>query len=261
MSKRLQAGKDLLEKGQYEQAIKELTILISSDKEDIQAIYLRGIAHRKTGRFDASIKDFDKAISINPQNPDLFSDRAITYNLMQKGPEAIKDMNAAVTLDANNPYRYSCRAYIRELLDDTSGAMEDYQKAIDLDATDEVSLNNLGVLQEKLGKISEAKKSFQASDDILKKKGKYTENKETTNLQKDELKINQSADGKVSFESPKKQEKLAEKEKEEEEIEIKTVGRKVGVSTYFQTLKEVFSSKEELNSFFKFVKSFFVKTK
>jgi tetratricopeptide (TPR) repeat protein len=257
MSKRLQEGKSLLEKGLFDQAIKELTIQISSEKEDIQAIYLRGIAHRKIGRLDASLKDFDKAIGINSQNPDLFSDRAITYNLMQRGQEAIKDMNAAVALDPDNPYRYSCRAYIRELLDDSAGAIEDYQKAITLDATDEVSLNNLGVLQEKLGKISEAKKSFQASDDILKKKGKYTENKATTNLKKDELKINQSADGKVSFESPEKQQKIADKEKE---VEIKTVGRKVGVSTYLQTLKEVFSSKEELSSFFKFVKSFFVKS-
>jgi Tfp pilus assembly protein PilF len=256
MSKRLQTGKELLEKGQYAQAVKELTIHISSQGDDIQAIYLRGIAYRKTGQLDASLKDFDKAIKLNPQNPDLFSDRAITYHLMNRGEEAIKDMNGAVTLDPDNPFRYSCRAYIRELLDDTSGAMEDYEKAIVLEPNDEVSFNNLGVLQEKLGKITDAQKSFKASDDILKSKGKYTENKETTHLQKDELKIKQSADGKVSFESPKKQQKVAEKQKE---IEIETVGRKVGLSTYLLTLKEVFSSKEELSSFFKFVKSLFTK--
>ena len=55
MSKRLQAGKDLLEKGQFEQAIKEFSIEISSNKDDIQAVYLRGIAYRKVGNLDASL--------------------------------------------------------------------------------------------------------------------------------------------------------------------------------------------------------------
>jgi len=255
MSKRLQAGKDLLEKGQFEQAIKELSIQLSSEKEDLQALYLRGIAYRKLGKLDASLKDFDKAVSINPKNPDLFSDRAIVYHLMNRGDEAMKDMNTSVAMDAENAFRYSCRAYMREMLEDTNGAMEDYEMAIQLDPSDEVSLNNLGLLQEKLGKMKEANSSFKASDDILREKGKYIENSSTKGVKKDELKIKRSADGTVSFESPKKQEKLAEKE----EIEIKTVGRKVGVNAYLQTLKEVLSSKEELTSFFEFVKSFFAK--
>ena len=255
MSKRLQKGKDLLEKGQFELAIKELSIQISSEKENIQAIYLRGIAFRKLGKLDASLKDFDKAISINPQNPDLFSDRAIVYHLMNRGEDAMKDMDLSVSMDPENAFRYSCRAYMREILDDTKGAMDDYNKAILLDPDDEVSLNNLGLLQEKLGKMKEANKSFKSSDEILKQKGKYVENKTTKNLEKDELKIKRSADGGVSFESPKKQEDLSKKLP----IDDENNKQKVGSSAYFQTLKEVFSSKDELISFFRFVKSLFFK--
>ena len=130
MSKRLQAGKDLLEKGLFEQAIKEFSIQISSSPEEIQAIYLRGVAFRKLGILDSSLKDFNKAILINPKNPDLFSDRAIVYHLMSKSEEAIADMNTSVLLDDENGFRYSCRAYMRDLLGDTNGAIEDYNKAI-----------------------------------------------------------------------------------------------------------------------------------
>lgn len=254
MSKRLQAGKDLLEKGQFEQAIKELSIQISSEKEDIQAIYLRGIAYRKLGDLNASLKDFDRAISINPQQADLLCDRAIVYHFMQKGDAAIADMNRAVEMEPENPFRYSSRAYIREMLKDTKGAIADYNKAIELDPEDEISLNNLGLLQEKVGRMKEAQKSFKKSDSILKQKGRYVENKETLDLKKDELKINRTADGKISFESQKK-----EKAVKEEEVQVKTVGRKIGFSEYLKTLKKVFSSKEELGSFFEFVRTFFKK--
>ena len=255
MSKRLQTGKDLLEKGQFEQAIKELSIQISSEKDNLEAIYLRGIAFRKLGKLDASLKDFDKAVSINPKNPDLFSDRAIVYHLMNRGEEAMQDMNVSVAMDAENAFRYSCRAYMREMLKDTNGAMEDYNKAISLDPGDEVSLNNRGLLEEKLGRIKEANKSFSASDNILKKKGKYVENKITKNIQKDELKVKRSADGGVSFESPKKQKVIAEKEVAKQ----KELNKRVGLKSYLQTLKEVLSSKEELASFFKFVKDLITK--
>ena len=255
MSKRLQAGKDLLEKGQFEQAIKEFSIQISSSPEEIQAIYLRGVAFRKLGKLDSSLKDFNKAILINPKNPDLFSDRAIVYHLMSKSEEAIADMNTSVLLDDENGFRYSCRAYMRDLLGDNNGAIEDYNKAILLDPRDEVSQNNLGLLQEKLGKMKEANQSFKASDDILKEKGKYVENSSTKGVQKDELKIKRSADGGVSFESPEKQKFVEEKRV----LEEKSKSKRVGFSTYLDTLKEVFSSKEELNAFFNFTKDFFTK--
>ena len=103
--------------------------------------------------------------------------------------------------------------------------------------------------------MKEANKSFKSSDEILKQKGKYVENKTTKNLEKDELKIKRSADGGVSFESPKKQEDVAKKEP----VDDKNNRQKVGSSAYFQTFKEVFSSKDELISFFRFVKSLFVK--
>ena len=256
MSKRLQAGKDLLEKGQFEQAIKELSIQISSTPEDIQAIFLRGVAFRKLGKLDASLKDFDKAIKINPLNPDLFSDRAIVYHLMDRGNDAMTDMNTSVSMDDKNAFRYSCRAYMRDILNDTDGAMEDYSMAIQLDPTDEISQNNLGLLQEKLGKMKEASQSFKAADEILKKKGKYIENSSTKGIQKDELKVKRSADGAVSFESPKKQKKIIEKQTEK----TRAANKRIGLNAYLNTLKKVFSSKEELNSFLKFIKDFFVKS-
>ncbi len=253
MGKRLQAGKDFLEKGFYEKAIKEFTIQLSSEKEDMQSIYLRGIAYRKQGKLTESLKDFDKAIRLNPNQADLLSDRAITYHLMNRGEEAIKDLDKAVELDITNPYRYSCRAYVKEQLKDAQGAISDYNKAVELDPQDEVSFNNLGVLQEKLGKIQEAQKNFKTADEILKNKGQFTPNKETEKLDKQELKINHSADGKVSFESPKKQKEIAEKQTSIPKNE------KVSLSTYFQTLKSIFSSKKELELFVDFVKSFFKK--
>lgn len=255
MSKRIQEGKQLLENGQFEKAIDTLTIQITSNPNDVQAIYLRGIASRRLNKLNDSLKDFNKAISLSAFHAELYSDRGITYHMMQDGEAALRDFDKAVELEPENPYRYSSRAYIKDHHKDSKGAIADYEKAIELDPEDEISRNNLGLILERMGKIKEAKKNFMISDKLLKKKGKYVENDEFKDIVKEELEIKKSADGKVSFKSAEKKKALQEKEEKESKE------TKLTVSGYFGVLKSIFTSKDEFNSFLDFIKSLFSKKK
>ncbi len=255
MSKRIQEGKKLLENGQFEKAIDTLTIQITSNPNDVQAIYLRGIASRRLNKYDDSLKDFNKAISLSGSHAELYSDRGILFHIMGDGESALKDFDKAVELEPQNPYRYSSRAYIKDHHKDSKGAIADYEKAIELDPEDEISRNNLGLILERMGRIKEAKKNFMISDKLLKKKGKYVENEEFKDIVKEELEIKKSADGKVSFKSNEKKKALEQKKKKEAEES------KLTVSSYFNVLKTIFTSKEEFKSFIDFIKSLLSKKK
>ena len=253
MSKRILEGKKLLENGQFEKAIDTLTIQITSNPNDVQAIYLRAVAGRKLNNFSQSLKDFNKAIELNSDHAELFSDRGILFHMMEDSEKALADMDKAVMLELNNPFRYSSRAYIKDYYKDTKGAIADYEKAIELDPDDEISRNNLGLILERMGRMKEAKRNFMISDKLLKRKGKYVENEEFKDIIKDELEIKKSADGKVSFKS---QSKL----KKEQDIKSDQKDQsKLTVAGYWNTLKTIFTSKGEFHEFLSFVKSLFIK--
>ena len=62
--------KEMLQKGQTEQALSILDTLISSSSNpDDELFYLRGNAYRKSGNWQAALHNYMEAIAINPQSP------------------------------------------------------------------------------------------------------------------------------------------------------------------------------------------------
>ena len=255
MSKRIQEGKQLLEKGLFEKAIDTLTIQITSTPRDVQALYLRAIASRKLNKLYDSLKDFNKAIELNPLQAEFFSDRGILFYMMQEETASLQDMDKSVALEPENPCRYSSRAFMKDFFKDSRGAIMDYEKAIELDPEDEISRNNLALIQERIGRMKEAKRNFMISDKLLKKKGEYIDNEEFKDVVKEELEINKSADGKVSFKSKAKK-KVIESKLEQERKE-----ERITILSYLKTLFVVFTSGNEFKQFIQFARSFFIKSK
>jgi len=163
---KLEKGKALFEKQDYQKAITELTNFLLEEKNNADALYTRAICFRKVEDFEKSIADLSTILIRLPDEATLFCERGISHFHNKNITAAMEDMNKAVELDSDNPFRYSSRAYIRANVD-VEGAMEDYQKAIKLDPEDAISYNNLGLLEENLGKMSSAKNRFRAADKII----------------------------------------------------------------------------------------------
>lgn len=163
---RLQKGKSLFEKQEFNEAITELTAFLNEQTNNADALYTRSMCYRKIEQFEKSIDDLSAILIRLPEEATLLCERGISHFHNKNIEAALTDMGKAVELEPNNPFRYSSRAYIRAK-SDINGAMEDYEKAIELDPKDEISLNNLGLLQENAGKMNAAKKSFKKSNEII----------------------------------------------------------------------------------------------
>ncbi len=244
-------GSKYLENGEFELSIECFSKYLDSDEENPNVLCLRGIAFRKVKKFDASIKDFEKAISLIPSNPSVYSEIAVTQFHMKDLKDALKNMNKSQQLDPLNPYRYSSRAYIKDACGDTHGAIADYKKCVELDPDDAIALNNLGMLEEKLGRKQKAENHFKRADQLSKDEqspffGKFTSDGEQVMNQEEAQKEVQNVihDAKVKEgiqNDSNKDIKITEKPKP-------TIG---------EVMMSIFRSKQEFNSFIKFIKNGF----
>ena len=240
MIEHLQNGVLLLNNGEFEKALEELTKYIDSNPQEIKGFYHRGITYRKLDLFNNSLRDFNSALKLKEEDPDLLCDRAITHYHMGNKKAALLDMDLAASIEPNNAFRYSSRAFIKGKFGDVKGAISDYEKAISFDPNDAVSYNNLGLLQEQLGRKQQANQQFDKAD-ALTKNEKYEKNEFAEKIKKESTPIS----------SPKPSSKLRE------EIKITSKKRKVTTNAYLGTIQKLITSKKERQEFISFIKSLF----
>lgn len=63
--------KELINRGEVEQAIEQLTsyIAVDSNQDKDEAYYLRGNAYRKKGDWKQALDNYQSAIELNPESP------------------------------------------------------------------------------------------------------------------------------------------------------------------------------------------------
>lgn len=213
--------------GKFEEALAIFDQIIDNHSTETEIILYRGRTLSRMGRFPQALEDFDQLIQIEPYNTNFISDRAVVLHLLQKNEEALSELDRALTLDPNNPYRYSSRAFLKDRMGDLRGAIADYEKAIEIDPEDAVAYNNKGIVEEKLGYQENSQKSFKMADQLVG----YTPTNGT------------GADG----------------QKREIPVQLKEGNpeKKLTLSSYLNTLANVFNNQSTRKDFFAFLSNKF----
>lgn len=105
-------GVEFYNKGDYESAIKYLSLVESVNKKDGDFWHLLGMAYFKTSQFNWSRLAFEKAVKLKPQNSEFRTDLAFSNLRANRLKQAEKDANKAIKLDSTNAEAY----YIRGLI-------------------------------------------------------------------------------------------------------------------------------------------------
>ena len=132
--------------------------------DNMQAYYLRGIAHLYiTGNFNLAIKDFDHCLFNVPDFDDGYLYRGITYRASGESMQAIKDFSKSISLNPENDDAFFMRALIKSDSGDNLGAINDYDEILRIGNNARHDLytlptvyNNKAYCLVKLGRIDEA---------------------------------------------------------------------------------------------------------
>src|SRR5208283_4385691 len=101
----LERGNAHLARGNYEQAIKDLSKAIElkiNYKPDYALAYVyRGAAYENSGNLKQAIKDYSKAIEVTPGKADFYNARGFAYSKLGNYQRAIKDYSKAIKLTSD----------------------------------------------------------------------------------------------------------------------------------------------------------------
>lgn len=92
----LQKGLGLHREGRYQEAIREFTRVIDTQRGFPEAYVFRGIALHNVGQFSDAVRDFSKALELDTQNLTVRLYRGESYLAMGQQEAAAEDFMAVV---------------------------------------------------------------------------------------------------------------------------------------------------------------------
>ena len=112
----LEQGIALVEKGQYQEAIDNLTTYVDYYTNSARAYYYRGYAYSQQQQFDMAVADLSRAIKINPGYIEAYYERSKAYYYKGDWSKAVTDATSVLEIDPQFPAVHYLRgmAYIKE---------------------------------------------------------------------------------------------------------------------------------------------------
>ncbi len=129
---------NLIDRKQYDAAIKELDGALAIYPKSAEAYQQRGIAHEKKGETAKALADLTKAIEFGPKDNYNYFLRGSLYHYSVKNDElAIKDLTEAIRLNPSSGPNFFTRAQALTAVKRYDAAIADYTSALKFDATNE----------------------------------------------------------------------------------------------------------------------------
>ena len=125
-------GLSAMDKGDFDQAIKDFTTAIEIKPDFFGAYNNRGVAYREKHDFDTAIQNYDKAIEIKPDLADAYNNRGIAYGGKHDFDTAIQNYNKAIEIKPDLADAYNNRGIAYGEDRDFDTAIQNYDKAIEI---------------------------------------------------------------------------------------------------------------------------------
>ena len=74
-------GQELLDSGQYEEAIEKFAEVIAENPRAWKALNSQGFAFQKMSKYTDAVNCFDTALSINPKSVEVLNNKGVTLSM------------------------------------------------------------------------------------------------------------------------------------------------------------------------------------
>lgn len=105
-NKHYDKGNSLMEKGDYQDAIKEFKLAVKLDNNFVYAIDHIAVCYRRLGEYKTAIKYYNKSLDIFPEGDIAIMNIAATYSFIKDDNNSIKNYRLLKYLYPDNPEGY-----------------------------------------------------------------------------------------------------------------------------------------------------------
>ena len=158
---RMERAQLLLDLGEHEGAIQDLSVVLEQRPALAKALRLRARAHANAGRLEAAIADLDRAAAENPDRPELLTERGALHSRLEHYPQALEDLDRAIELDPDLALPYCVRGGVRATLKQHQRARADFDRALELNPDLLLTLIQRGQAHLTLGELDAALADFE----------------------------------------------------------------------------------------------------
>lgn len=138
-----QEGESYLRRGNWEDAIEQLSAALAADAQLWPAYLYRAEAYLQWGKRDAALDDFNAVVASQPGAEYLalaHAGRGRVYILRGQSSRALAELDRSVELDPQDPFARFVRGMIYFQIGEAGPATDDLRTALDLGLGDERSL-------------------------------------------------------------------------------------------------------------------------
>ncbi len=161
----LQKGKDLLEKGDFKNAVIEFQI--SYEMESLpETLVLRASAKRLNTDIKGALEDYNELIELDKSNAIFYNNRGNLKDELGEPSQALLDYNQAIILKPNYKNAYYNRAVVYYNLAEWQNSKDDFLKVLSFDANDKDAHFGIGLTNMKLNQKNDACKSFKKAKEL-----------------------------------------------------------------------------------------------
>lgn len=152
----LRRARELLDSGQREQALQELSQLIEANPKNADAWFLRGLTYDEQEHLELALRDYEAALKIDTRFVDAHVNRGFVLDRMGEPKAALKDYEAAIALAPDHALAHRNRGAAWFHLGESERAVADHERSLELDPEDPLTYRNLGAMLLDLKRFDEA---------------------------------------------------------------------------------------------------------
>ncbi|MGA3041218.1 MAG: tetratricopeptide repeat protein [Bryobacteraceae bacterium] len=166
MYKQFDHAFELGEKGQYQAAIAEWSVLAASNPDDARIRNNLGTSLARTGQFAEAIPQYEKALELNPQYHAIHNSLGLALTSAGRPDEAIVHFKKALKVNPEVADLHNNLGRALAMKDRLDDAMAEFQKAAALDPRSAEARNNIGRVLAAKGRLEDAIPYFQKAVEI-----------------------------------------------------------------------------------------------
>lgn len=161
----LQRGKELLEKGDFKNAVIEFEISYEME-QFTETLVLKATAKRLNNDLKGALEDYDKLIELEKNNAIFYNNRGNLKDELLEASQALLDYNQAITLKSDYKNAYYNRAIVYYHLEEWQNSKDDFLKVLTLEPNDKEAFFGLGLVNIKLNQKEEGCKALKKAQDL-----------------------------------------------------------------------------------------------
>lgn len=152
-----------LEDGDADGALADAESMLKIEKENADAIALRGLAYARKKDYAKALPDLNKTIDADASNALAYAERGQAYVAQNDSTHALHDLSRAIDLKLPSAAPYRARAAIYKSKGDTAKALADLTQAIALDPKNAKTYYLRGQIYETSGSDDKAIADYKAA--------------------------------------------------------------------------------------------------